>query len=251
MNQPSTSTDVHLPRPESASAIETIFGAILKDIVTGVHVPGARLPAERELSRTLGASRPTLREALRRLTEWRLIEPRRGSGIVVRPVSEWSIEVLPAFLRHARPAGEEPAVSSLLADLLALRRSLTVEIVQLVADRIPAEAVARPRAAAEQAWAVRHDPQRFQVEDLLVLRSMVEAAQFLPALWLLNRLAGVYLEVARSLSSHFEPPDDYLEIHQRMMDAIEQRDSKTAVSILREYLDRHDRQLLDTLGAGA
>src|SRR5690242_8291325 len=51
------------------TAIESVFERILADIVKGVHPAGTRLPAERELARLLGASRPTLREALRRLGE--------------------------------------------------------------------------------------------------------------------------------------------------------------------------------------
>jgi DNA-binding transcriptional regulator YhcF (GntR family) len=103
------------PRPHSnspSSTIEAVFEVIIGDIIRGVYAPGARLPAERELARALAASRPTLREALRRLTEWRLVEPRRGSGIVVRSPSEWSIEVLPAFLRHARSGPGEPTITA-------------------------------------------------------------------------------------------------------------------------------------------
>ncbi|MDX2089282.1 MAG: GntR family transcriptional regulator, partial [Kofleriaceae bacterium] len=54
----------------STTAIDAVFEKLLADIVGGTYRSGTRLPAERELSRLLGASRPTLREALRRLGEW-------------------------------------------------------------------------------------------------------------------------------------------------------------------------------------
>src|SRR5713226_7273557 len=94
-----------LPKPTElpTTAIDAVFEKLLAAIVSGAHPAGARLPAERELSRRLGASRPTLREALRRLGEWNLVEPRRGSGIVVRPYRDWSIEVLAAYLRYGKP----------------------------------------------------------------------------------------------------------------------------------------------------
>ena len=56
-----------LPKPTEVTAIDAVFETLLKDIVGGAYPSGTRLPAERELARQLGASRPTLREALRRL----------------------------------------------------------------------------------------------------------------------------------------------------------------------------------------
>ena len=80
---------VPLDETTDATAIDTVFEKLLSDIISGVYAAGVRLPPERELSRQLSTSRPTLREALRRLDEWNLVEPRRGSGIVVRPYRDW------------------------------------------------------------------------------------------------------------------------------------------------------------------
>jgi GntR family transcriptional repressor for pyruvate dehydrogenase complex len=52
-------------------------------IQDGDYVPGARLPAERELAQQLGVSRPSLREALIALEIEGAIEIRMGSGIYV------------------------------------------------------------------------------------------------------------------------------------------------------------------------
>ena len=77
-----------------------VFGALLHAIVSGRYAAGTRLPAERELAGTMGASRATLREALRRLEEWGLIAPRRGSGILVRDVGkDATVDVLPAYVK--------------------------------------------------------------------------------------------------------------------------------------------------------
>src|SRR5580692_8508935 len=120
-----------------STAIDTIFEKLLSSIVSGQYAAGVRLPPERELSRQLGASRPTLREALRRLDEWNLVEPRRGSGIVVRPYRDWSIEVIAAYLRYGKPADGQPTISRILLDLLAIRRALVLEVIRLTATRIP------------------------------------------------------------------------------------------------------------------
>ena len=230
------------------SATEAVFESILADILRGVFPPGARLPPERDLSRQLGASRPTLREALRRLSEWQLIEARRGSGVVVMPQRDWSIEVLPAYLRYASPGPDQPTIGRLLIDLLALRRVLLVEVVRIVADRIPRGGTAGPRAAAARAREVRDQPTRFPVVDFAVMRGIAESAKFLPAVWLLNRLSGVYLEIAVSLTSSIRPPDTYLDAHYQLFDALERNDAEQSARILGKYLDEHDNALITALG---
>src|SRR5438445_4904432 len=123
--------------PDAVTAIDAVFEKLLSDIVGSKYAAGARLPAERELARQLGASRPTLREALRRLGEWDLVEPRRGSGVVVRPYRDWSIEVLAAYLRYGKPEAGQPNVVRMLLDVLALRRAVALEVVRFTARRIP------------------------------------------------------------------------------------------------------------------
>ena len=57
-------------------------------IASGEFQPGSRLPAERDLARQLGVSRPTVREALIALEVEDVVDVRTGSGIyVVQPGS--------------------------------------------------------------------------------------------------------------------------------------------------------------------
>ncbi|HTM19724.1 MAG TPA: GntR family transcriptional regulator [Kofleriaceae bacterium] len=230
-----------------ASTIETIFEAILAEIVRGKYPPGARLPAERELSRAMGASRPTLREALRRLAEWKLIEAKRGSGVVVRDRNEWSIEVLPAYIRYARPGPGEASIAQLLHDLLTIRRTVIREMILMVAGRIPSGATSAAREQVARAWAARADLRQFTIEDFGVMRAVVEAGHFLPAVWLLNRLSAIYLDIAQSLTGTMAPPENYTESHGRFLDALENSDGARAATLMDGYLDAHDREILKVL----
>ncbi|MEZ4404575.1 MAG: GntR family transcriptional regulator [Kofleriaceae bacterium] len=227
--------------PATPTAVEAVVEALLAEILRGNFPPGTRLPAERDMAKRLGASRPTLREALRRLGEWCLVEPKRGSGIVVRPKREWTIEVLPAFLRYGRPP-DGTATVDLLRDLLALRRTLLAEIVRLIAPRMPAGGTALARAQVHRAWAVRDDSRAFVREDFLVMRGVVEATGFVPAVWMLNRIAGVYFDIASAITVRV--PDNYVIAAAGYLDALDRGDGDDAARLITAYLDGHDRAML-------
>jgi len=237
--------------PETTTtAIDAVFERLLADIVSGTYTAGTRLPAERELSRQLGASRPTLREALRRLGEWNLVEPRRGSGIVVRHYRDWSIEVIAAYLRYGKPEAHQPTIARILMDLLEMRRGVVLEVVRLTASRMPRGGTQGARLAMARAWSLRDQP-AYAREDFEVMRQIVEAAQFTPGLWLLNRVADIWLDAAAALRMIVRAPDDYVATYTRFFDLLEARDAEGACALMAAYLARHDEQITRALEAAA
>lgn len=226
------------------TATETVFERLLADIVSGMYPAGARLPAERDLAKQLGASRPTLREALRRLGEWNLVKPRRGSGIAVQDVSDWTIEVLPSYLRYAEPGPESPATPVLVKDLLRLRRTLMSEIMAMVADRVRPEATTLAKKIARESWERRSHS---ATADIDVLRTLVESAKCLPGLWMLNQMSDIYDDLAKSLGSTLSPPEGFLAAWDGVLEALEQSDRETALARLTQYLEGHDERLMALL----
>lgn len=85
-----------------------IADQIRQAVAAGDFEVGLRLPAERDLAKQLGVSRPSLREALIALEVEGLIEVRTGSGIYVRrkggppPRSPVSTEWSPMQMMQAR-----------------------------------------------------------------------------------------------------------------------------------------------------
>jgi len=82
----------------------------------GQFLPGARLPAERDLAYQLGVSRPSLREALIALEIEGSIEIRSGSGVYVcapaeRAAPMHSMGESPSELMQARAAVEDAAAA--------------------------------------------------------------------------------------------------------------------------------------------
>jgi GntR family transcriptional repressor for pyruvate dehydrogenase complex len=67
----------------SAPLTEAAIQNMRDMIASGALVPGARLPPEAELASLLGASRNTVREAVRALVTARVLDVRRGDGTFV------------------------------------------------------------------------------------------------------------------------------------------------------------------------
>jgi len=228
------------------SATEVVFEDLLTKIVSGLY--SDRLPAERDLARQLGASRATVRSALNRLESWRLVCPKRGSGVVVRDQREWSIEALPAYLRHGG-GGDVAGVASMLGDLLEIRRTLIITVLGLVAGRTDGRTLERPRQLLRGAWEARHQGTSFAEQDYEMMRAVVAAAGILPALWMLNDIGGIYLAIARTWAGGLPPLDDYVEVHERLFEKLEAGERQGAQDIIRDYLGRHDERLMTVLEA--
>lgn len=113
-------------------------------IAKGEFAAGARLPAERDLAKQLGVSRPSVREALIALEVEGWVEVRTGSGVYVldrkrhAPVPEASTEWGPLELIRARRVveGETAAIAAATSkrkDIEAMTRA--IEHMRDLADR--------------------------------------------------------------------------------------------------------------------
>ncbi|GAS91162.1 FadR/GntR family transcriptional regulator [Mycolicibacterium brisbanense] len=74
---------------ESPSRIDEITDRLVTAIALGEYLPGARLPAERDLAAALKVGRMTVRAALARLVDRGLVETRRGRGGGSYVLQQW------------------------------------------------------------------------------------------------------------------------------------------------------------------
>ncbi|MFT4044291.1 MAG: GntR family transcriptional regulator [Gordonia sp. (in: high G+C Gram-positive bacteria)] len=79
------------------SRVDDIEGRLVTAIALGEYLPGARLPAERDLASALGVGRVTVRQALGRLAERGLLETHRGraGGWFVRRPDDAAASTVP------------------------------------------------------------------------------------------------------------------------------------------------------------
>lgn len=166
-----------LLQPTASTAVASGKGsAIARDlaslVVSQALTPGTLLPPEQRLVAAHGASRPVIREAIRRLAGAGLVETRHGVGSIVNPPRRWNVFdpiVLKAHLdNHDLPA--------LLDELLEVRRVVEVEAAGLAAARIvPDELTALAVSLERMARDLDH-PDRFAQLDFTFHEMVLSAA---------------------------------------------------------------------------
>ena len=115
--------------PARASAVDACATAVRKAILDGSLAPGDRLPPERDLAASFGVNRVTVRSALARLAEARLVSVRQGSGYVVRDFRRFGGPDLLAELASGSGGADR---LSLAADLLLVRRQLARGVLERI-----------------------------------------------------------------------------------------------------------------------
>ena len=74
---------------EFSSRVDEITDRLVTAIAIGEYLPGARLPAERDLATSLHVGRMTVRAALARLVDQGLVKTRRGRGGGTFVLQQW------------------------------------------------------------------------------------------------------------------------------------------------------------------
>jgi GntR family transcriptional repressor for pyruvate dehydrogenase complex len=122
----------------AAPLTEAAIQKMREMIATGQLLPGARLPPEAELATQLGASRNTLREAVRALVTARVLDVRRGDGTYVTSLR-------PELLLEGIGFAAEMMQAEFSLDLIVVRRILEPAATAMAAARIDPEAIGRLR----------------------------------------------------------------------------------------------------------
>ena len=113
----------------SAPRTEAVIQRMRAMIASGQLTPGARLPAEADLATMVGASRNTVREAVRALVTARVLDVRRGDGTYVTSLR-------PELLLEGVTAAVELMHEGFSLELIAVRRILEPAATRLAAERM-------------------------------------------------------------------------------------------------------------------
>jgi len=220
--------------PLRAVEARRLYRQIADQIVTlirrGEFKPGERLPAERDLARQLGVSRPSVREALIALEVEGFVEVRGGAGVYVQNRSG-----MPTG-RIALPPDSGPF------ELIEARRLVEAECAALAARNATPAQVRQLRAALV---AMGRDRKRNVVPlegDRLFHQRIGAAsgnsamAMLVNTLWV-QRTGPLFLR----LEHHFDTPALWtaaISEHEAVLAAIERRDAAGARAAMKRHLHR-------------
>lgn len=191
--------------------------------------PGARLPAERDLSAKLSVSRASLREALIALELGGVVEVRGGSGVYVceRP--------LPAEVPETGPGPFE---------VLAARRLIESEIAAIAAKVATAAQVDAILRAVEEMERHHEDRASNEQADRNFHLAIARATGNTAFVGVIEHLWNNRGSLWHKLKEHYQTEELRLETlpdHRKILEAIAARDPAGARHAMRAHLERVTR----------
>jgi GntR family transcriptional regulator, transcriptional repressor for pyruvate dehydrogenase complex len=214
---------------------EQVFGQIRDEILAGRFVPGERLPAERVLCETMSVNRSSVREALKRLEQARLIEVRHGEGSVVLDFRITAgIELLADLVASSRT----PARTG-LRSVLEFRSLIMPEVARLAALRIDASELEGVDALVEALEACDiDDVGRFQELDFEFHHALARAGDNLAFLLILNSVRNIYHRVRDEFAAMFaNAPTGSRRLYRKIAVALRDGKAATAERLCRKLID--------------
>jgi len=139
-------------RRRNAGVTDDAIEQIRELVASGAWGPGTRLPREVELAKQLGLSRNSLREAVRALSQARVLEVRQGDGTYVSSLD-------PGELLEPTLSATHLLRGRTVLELFEVRRMLEPEAAALAAQRGDAEVVTALRKELERMVAAGDRPE--------------------------------------------------------------------------------------------
>lgn len=210
---------------------QQLLKALLARIDEARVAPETRLPGERELAQSFGASRSSVREALGVLEALRVIERRPQSGIYVRPaISEPSVEAF--VLQEALDLRSSTAAYEQAQEARVIHE---VETARLAATRRTSDDLAAMRSIIERSRESLRDGRNLADDDEAFHLALIGAAK---NPMLLRIAKSLYLMTRSVRHAYFQTsgsgPQSIKE-HVKILDAVEGRDPGRAAKLLKRH----------------
>jgi GntR family transcriptional regulator, transcriptional repressor for pyruvate dehydrogenase complex len=225
------------------SVPDEVFDQLVDDIVGGELAPGASLPSERRLAEELGASRPTVREALQRLAQAGLIDVRQGGVTTVRDFRRSAgLDLLPRLMdREGEPDLE------LVRSIVEVRAEIAPNVARRCAARRPASIVDDLESLLERMADQQEDPAALQLTAHELWHTLVDGTGNMVDRLLFNALEAAYLPALEMLTGVMADEVRDLHGYRRLVRAIREEDADVAAQAAAAIVDRGTTRGLELL----
>ncbi len=225
---------------QSTSRSRLVFEQLRDGILSGAFQPGQRLPTEREICSQLGVNRTSVREALKRLEQAKLVQVRHGSGTVVLDFrTHAGLELMRDLLM---PAGVLNPVA--LRSVLEVRVLIGPELTRLAAVRADEARLERLSEIVERIEGYSHEQsEALQQADFDFHYAMAEASENLALLLVVNSIRELYFEYRDLFLPAFQAPFPERGKYREIVAALRARRADEAARLDRELLERTNARL--------
>ncbi len=201
--------------------------------------PGDKLPSERELADTLQVSRSSIRDAIRGLELMGLVEPRQGSGTIVREISAESVvNPFTDALKHRQ---------ELVAELLDFRKMLEPPLAARAATHVSPEEIAEMEEILQRQAKKQDQGEVASAEDAEFHYSVALASGNSVVLKVIDIIMDL-LRDTRERSLQVEGRSQRsLAGHRRILAAIKRRDAEAAKAAMRRHIEDVEEIVLEKL----
>jgi DNA-binding FadR family transcriptional regulator len=226
----------------------TVFRDLRRQILSGELTRGERLPGERELATRYGTNRNTLREAVRKLEQSRLVTVRHGQGVTVADFRQTgTMELLPPFLESTSDMAE---VAHLVEDLLPARLMVIEFAARLAvrrADKADIERLADITDLLISAFErgepvlIAHGFQRW-------LEALIDGGHSVAVRWIANPFLDAYRELMDRFPALWVLEPTFPDHLRDFLRHLEASDEEQGIHVLRNYYERIDARVIEALG---
>ena len=168
---------------------DQVFRMLAEGILSGSYEPGEKLPTQRTLAADLGVNMASVREAVKRLEQLRLVEVKHGDAMRVR---DWrahgGLDVVAHMLLSAGGVDR-----STVEGLLEARRLMLREAARLAARRRTGE---QARRLTELAARLKDPGDAAQTLDWAFMSELAHASGNLVFVLIMNSIRELYFERA-------------------------------------------------------
>jgi DNA-binding FadR family transcriptional regulator len=204
-------------------------------IISGDLQVDERLPTEDELAAKFKVSRPTVREALKRLAAQNLIRSQRGptgGTFVNRP----SAEEVSASLTTATTLLVSMGEFS-LEEIAEARRELELLCCKLAVAHRDDSQLDRMAAQLERQREPDLSDEDFCAADVAFHRALADASGNPVLRFVMFAVIEALQPISNMLVFRFRERDKIIDQHQRLLDAVRAQDEAEALSVLGEQMD--------------